>query len=44
MVLVDTGASQIHTNEETVNIPHAADVARGILASMAESYQYALEN
>lgn len=40
MVLVDTGASQIHTNEETVSISHAADVARGLLASMVESYHY----
>jgi acetylornithine deacetylase/succinyl-diaminopimelate desuccinylase-like protein len=42
MLIVDTGASQIHTNEETLNMPHMVNVARGILSSMLESYQYRL--
>ncbi len=40
MLIVGTGANQIHTNEETVSIQGMVRVARGILASMLESYRY----
>lgn len=40
MLIVGTGANQIHTNEETVSIKGMARVVRGVLASMLVSYQY----
>jgi di/tripeptidase len=40
MLIVGTGADQIHTNEETISISGMARVARGVLAAMLESYQY----
>lgn len=40
MILLDTGASQIHTDEETMNIPHAKRVARALLTAMINSYRY----
>ncbi|MFQ5661184.1 MAG: M20/M25/M40 family metallo-hydrolase [Gammaproteobacteria bacterium] len=40
MLIVGTGADQIHTNEESVSIKGMARVARGLLASMLESYRY----
>ncbi len=40
MVIVGTGADQIHTNEETISVAGMTRVARGLLASMLESYRY----
>jgi di/tripeptidase len=40
MIIVGTGADQIHTNEETVSITGMARVAAGVLAAMLESYRY----
>ena len=40
MIIVGTGADQIHTNEETISISGMARVASGVLATMLESYRY----
>ncbi len=40
MVIVGTGADQIHTNQETASISGMARVTRGLLAAMLESYRY----
>ncbi len=40
MIIVGTGADQIHTNEETISITGMARVTRGVLAAMLESYRY----
>ncbi len=40
MIIVGTGADQIHTNEEKISISGMARVARGVLAAMLESYRY----
>lgn len=40
MIIVGTGADQIHTNEETISILGMARVASGVLATMLESYRY----
>jgi di/tripeptidase len=40
MIIVGTGADQIHTNEETISISGMARVASGVLAAMLESYRY----
>ncbi len=40
MLIVGTGADQIHTNQETVSISGMARVTRGVLAAMLESYRY----
>lgn len=42
MVLIGTGADQIHTNQETVSVRGMARVARGLLAGMLESYRFRL--
>jgi tripeptide aminopeptidase len=42
MIILGTGAQQIHTNEETVSVNGMARVVRGILAAMLESYHYRL--
>ncbi|MFT5133482.1 MAG: di/tripeptidase [Gammaproteobacteria bacterium] len=42
MIIVGTGADQIHTNEETISIKGMARVASGVLAAMLESYRYEL--
>ncbi len=40
MMIVGTGADQIHTNEETISIKGMTRVASGVLAAMLESYRY----
>lgn len=40
MLLLGTGADQIHTNEETVSVQGMARVARGLLSAMLLSYRY----
>ena len=40
MVIVGTGADQIHTNEEVVSVEGTATVARGLLGAMLRSYRY----
>ncbi|MBI2993672.1 MAG: M20/M25/M40 family metallo-hydrolase [Gammaproteobacteria bacterium] len=42
MIIIGTGADQIHTNQETVSIQGMATVARGLLAGMLESYRFRL--
>jgi tripeptide aminopeptidase len=42
MIIVGTGADQIHTNEETISIKGMARATRGVLAAMLESYRYKL--
>jgi di/tripeptidase len=44
MIIVGTGADQIHTNEETISISGMARATRGVLAAMLESYRYKLVN
>jgi tripeptide aminopeptidase len=40
MILLGTGADQIHTTEETVSVRGMARVARGLLAAILASYRY----
>lgn len=42
MVIVGTGADQIHTNQEIVSVQGMALVARGLLGAMLRSYRYKL--